>query len=82
MSIDYLIRNISFSPKRNLLSKNERDFLPIILDVEMSESMPHDIINISNEVRKENEGLPEYVIRRKVRDAIDKARREHGCNSE
>jgi hypothetical protein len=82
MSIDYLIRNISFSPNRNLLSKNEHDLFPIILDIEMSESMPINIMEISNEVRKENEGLPEYVIRRKVRDAIDKARRKYDCSSE
>ncbi len=45
----------------------------------MSESLPYDILQIADDVRTENEGLPEYVIRRKVRDAIDKARRRHGC---
>ena len=45
----------------------------------MSESMPHDILGIADRVRNENEGLPEYVIRRKVRDAIDRARRRKGC---
>ncbi len=29
--------------------------------------------------REEHEGMPEYVIRRKVRDAIDRARRRRGC---
>jgi len=53
--------------------------LPLILDIEMSESMPYDLLGLADKVRKENERLPEYVIRRKVRDAIDRARRRKGC---
>jgi hypothetical protein len=49
------------------------------LDVEMYESMPQDILGIADQVRQDNEGLPEYVIRRKVRDAIDHARIRRVC---
>jgi hypothetical protein len=49
------------------------------LDIEMSESSTLDIIQIADDVRRENDGLPEYVIRRKVRDAINKSRRQRGC---
>jgi hypothetical protein len=79
MSLDYLINNLAFGPERYKLSRSEEQGLPIILDIEMSESMPQDIIQIADSVRKENDGLPEYVIRRKVRDAIDNARRRRGC---
>ena len=40
--------------------------------------MPYDILEIADRVRHENDTLPEYVIRRKVRDAVDKARRRKG----
>jgi hypothetical protein len=43
--------------------------------------MPLNIVEIANTVRSENENLPEYTIQRKVRDAIDDARRRHECSS-
>lgn len=52
--------------------------LPIILDIEMAESMPIDILAIAEKVRQEHVSQPEYVIRRMVRDAIDAARRRCG----
>ena len=79
MSLDFLINNLAFGPERYKLKRSQEQVLPIVLDIEMSESMPQDILQIADDVRKDNEGLPEYVIRRKVRDAIDNARRRRGC---
>lgn len=79
MSLSYLFGSITFG-SNHLSRGGGRDVsLPLILDVEMSESIPHDFIEISANVRREHEGLPEYVVRRKVRDAIDRARRHRGC---
>jgi hypothetical protein len=78
MSLSFLLNNMTFGPVRNLIGKANELTLPLILDVEMSESLPHDIIEIADGVRHENESLPEFVIRRKVRDAIDRARRRRG----
>lgn len=78
LSVDFLVNNLAFGPDRRFLSRKEEQSLPIVLDIEMSESMPHDILYIAEKVRLENEGLPEYVIRRKVRDAIDRSRRHRG----
>lgn len=79
LSLSFLLNNMTFGPSRNQVGKDAELKLPLILDVEMSESFPHDIIEIADSVRRENDGLPEYVIRRKVRDAIDRARRRHCC---
>ncbi len=79
MSLSFLLNNLTFGQKRRIVGKTDEPTLPLILDIEMSESMPHDILEIADRVRNENEGLPEYVIRRKVRDAIDRARRRKGC---
>ena len=79
LSLDFLVNNLTFGPERRHLTKSQEEMLPIVLDVEMAESMPQDILEIADKVRKENEDLPEYVIRRKVRDAIDQARRRRGC---
>lgn len=78
LSLDFLIENLSFGPERNRLTRSEEQELPAVLDIEMApEEMSQDICRIADEVRKENEKLPEPVIRRKVRDAIDKARIGH-----
>lgn len=79
LSLSFLVNNITFGPDRRLLGKSDELSVPLILDLEISESMPYDILEIADRVRRENESLPEYVIRRKVRDAIDKARRHRGC---
>ncbi len=75
LSLDFLINNLTFGSIRRQINWQRELTLPVILDIEMSESMPFNIVEIANKVRSDNEGLPEYVIRRKVRDAIDQARR-------
>jgi hypothetical protein len=79
LSLDFLINNLTFGPERRHLTRTQEQTLPIVLDVEMYESMPQDILGIADQVRQDNEGLPEYVIRRKVRDAIDHARIRRVC---
>lgn len=79
LSLSFLLNNLTFGPSRRVAGKTDDITLPLVLDIEMSESMPHDILDIADRVRNENEGLPEYVIRRNVRDAIDRARRRKGC---
>lgn len=79
LSLSFLLNNMTFGPSRNLAGRTDGLSLPLILDIEMSESMPYDLLGLADKVRKENERLPEYVIRRKVRDAIDRARRRKGC---
>jgi hypothetical protein len=78
LSLSFLVNNLTFGPKRHLLRKGDEFSLPLLLDIEMMESLPHDIREIADKVRKENDGLPEYVIRRRVRDAIERAKRSRG----
>lgn len=79
LSITFLINSMNFGPARSRAQEMSKITLPVLLDIEMKESMPHDILVIADSVRKEHEGLPEYVIRRKVRDAIDYARKRKAC---
>jgi hypothetical protein len=80
--LDFLVNNLTFGPERQRLTKAAEQRLPIVLDIEMSESTSYNIIEIANQVRKEHDGLPEYVIKRKVRDEVDKARQRATCNIE
>lgn len=79
MSLSYLLDSMTFGSIRNNVGKSAELSLPLILDVEMSDSISNDFMKIAEEVRKQNTGMPDHVIRRNVRDAIDRARRRRGC---
>ncbi len=82
ISIGFLSRNLSFGPNRVRLHRTEEQLLPVLLDFDLSEAMPKEIIEIAEKVRKDNEGMPDVVIRRKVRDACDQAKRRRGASTE
>jgi hypothetical protein len=75
MSLDFLVQNISFGPSRSFLTRSDEQLLPILLDLDISEAVPPEVLCVAEEVRLQNIGQPEYVIQRKVRDACDQARR-------
>lgn len=81
MSLSFLLNTMAFGGHRSSSGKEAETAIPLILDVEMAESMPFDLIELADQVRRDNDGMPEYVILRKVRDAIDKQRRQWGCFS-
>lgn len=74
LSLSFLVNNLTFGPGRGFGGEKNGKGMPILLDVEMSESMPHDLLRVAEDVRRKHEGKPEHVIRRRVRDAIDKER--------
>ena len=78
MSLDFVVQNMSFGPNKNLLARSDEQLLPVLLDFEISQVVPPEVLRVADEVRAQNEGQPEYVIRRKVRDACDQARRQIG----
>ena len=79
LSIDFLLNNLAFGPDRSRLTRDEEQQLPIILDMEMTESASQDILKIAEDVRKENDGLSDRIINRKVRDAINKSKMQRPC---
>lgn len=78
MSLDFIVQNMSFGPIKNQLSRSAEQLLPILLDLEIAQVVPPEVLKFADDVRSQNEGQPEYVIRRKVRDACDRARRQVG----
>lgn len=78
MSLDFLSNSLSFGPARSRLDRTHEQLLPVFLDMDLADHMPKELIEIANKVRKENEDLPENIIRRKVRDACDHMRRRYG----
>jgi hypothetical protein len=78
LSLSFFVSTITFGLVRRRVGKDSELRLPLILDIEMAETSLSGIVQLADDVRRENSGLPEFVIRRKVRDAIDRARRKQG----
>jgi len=78
MSADFLLNYLSFGPIRSKVSKHASGILPVALDPSLVEYLTPELLEIANAARQASEGLPEHVIRRKVRDALDQARRRVG----
>jgi len=69
---------MSFGPNKYHLTRSDEQLLPVLLDLDISQVVPTEVLRAAEEVRQQNEGQPEHVIRRKVRDACDRARRQVG----
>ena len=80
MSLSFLMNSMAFNGHRSQANANIDMELPFLLDAELSESEPFDLVQIADTVRKDNQGHPEYVISRKVREAINLERRRMGCS--
>ena len=78
MSADFLTNYLSFGPLRGRVARNIDAVLPISIDPALVEYLTPDLVSLANTVRESSKGLPEHVIRRKVRDAMDEARRRTG----
>lgn len=78
MSLDFLASSLSFGSFRSNFTREQEQLLPLFFEADASEYMPRELIEIANRVRIKNEGQPEHVIRRKVRDTCDRMKRRYG----
>ena len=74
LSLDFLLRNLVFGPRRETVDLgNIRIFSDTLWEV-----VPANLISIARDIRQANSDLPERVIRRKIRDELDKQRARLG----
>lgn len=77
MSLDYFSNYLSIGPLRKV--KEETNVaLPIFIDRNFPSHIPKELLEIAERVRKESKDFPEHVIRRKVRDELEKAKKRIG----
>lgn len=77
MSADFLTNYLAFGPLRDKASRSGVKVLPVALDAGVTELTP-ELIEIAKRAREQAVEQDEYVIRRRVRDALDSARRRTG----
>lgn len=78
LSPDFLTEFLRLGPVRTAVERDARVNLPLLTDISMYESMPIELIELAERVRRESAGLDERVTRRRVRDALDDARLRPG----
>lgn len=81
LGVDFFLKYLSLGPMRSRLSKDDHLKLPIAV-YEDGFDVPMELLEIAEKIREENSRLPSYVIRRKIRDALDEARQTLGRNPE
>jgi hypothetical protein len=74
ISADFLINYLAFGPVRRQISKDTEAALPIVLEHVLFPVLPNELLDIANRVRTDNSKLPESIVRRRIRDELDKAR--------
>lgn len=79
LSADFMVNYLAFGPVRRRISKLTEANLPLILELgTTARYLTQDIMLDADRIREELKDLPERVIRRRVRDLLDLARRRHG----
>lgn len=78
MSADFLVNYLSIGPIRSKLTKEFESTLPIALDVGLFNELPSDLLLEAERIRQDAGNLPEHIIRRRVRDSLDAAKRRPG----
>ena len=77
LSPDFLANYLAVGPIRHQVRMEAEGNMPILLDLGVQE-LPADLLTVAGSVRQEASGLSERVIRRKVRDGVDRAKRRMG----
>lgn len=78
MSPDFLINYLSLGPARGRIKKESEEGMPVSLDLSFVDYLTPELLRVAEQARESAKDMPEHVIRRRVRDALDDARRRAG----
>jgi hypothetical protein len=78
LSIDFLAQYITLGPIRAKFPRSEVQSISIALEPRLVRYLTPELIEKANAIRNDMSGVPERLIRQKVRDHMDDARRKFG----
>ena len=78
MSADFLVNYLVFGPIRRRVTKSKEAHLPLLMVLGNASQLTPDLITEAENLRLQLKDLPERVIRRQVRDHLDRARSRIG----
>jgi hypothetical protein len=77
VSLDFLLKYLAFGPRRDQIDTAGKGFGRIFAAA-VYETIPVDLIDVAEQVRKHNGGLSERIILRRIRDELDKQKMAAG----
>ena len=78
MSYDFLINYVAVGPQRASLTKTEERLLPLMLDMSLLDEIPEGILEIAEATRADMTGSSERLVRREIRDRLNRAKLRKG----
>jgi hypothetical protein len=78
MSADFLVNYLAFGPNRRRVSKSKESHLPLLMLLRHGSAVTPAIMAEAEALRSGMKDMPERVIRRNVRDHLDRARAQLG----
>lgn len=78
ISADFMVNYLAFGPVRRRVGKAKEAHLPLLMVLGSARQLTPEILAEAESLRAELKDLPERVVRRRVRDHLDRARRRIG----
>lgn len=82
MSPDFLLSYLEVGPLRSQLNRDHSNHLPLMLDISFLEGVSPEMLSIVREVAAEHKDQPQRVIRRKIRDTMNRLKSQAGVLSD
>jgi len=78
LSADFMVNYLAFGPVRRNVGKAKEAHLPLMMELETARYLTPELLTEADAIREELKDLPDRVVRRRVRDHLDAARRRLG----
>ena len=75
ISSDFMINYLSIGPIRSRLSKRSERMLPLMLNMHALDAVPPDLLELADTLRDDLADLSPRVVRRKIKETLEDARR-------
>jgi hypothetical protein len=75
ISPDFMLNYLAIGPIRNRISKKRVESLPLMLNMSVLDAVPSDLLELADELRAKLSDFSPRIIRRKIRETLEDARR-------
>lgn len=76
ISVDFLLKYMAFGPSRDRVVQTAQRMPYVFIDPIME--VPTELLEVASATRKESQNLPERIIQRRIRDAMDREKMKMG----
>ena len=78
LSADFMVNYLAFGPVRRKVGKAKEAHLPLMMELGTAGYLTPELLAEAEKLRQELKELPDRVVRRRIRDHLDRARRRLG----